>query len=260
MFNYDFSATDLEYFLIILTRVGCFFYTAPFFGISNTPSRIKTGIAIYMSILIYQFVVPHERLVYSTILGYAILVIKEAATGILMGFCMNILSYVTQLAGQLIDMDIGLSMVSVFDPVSRQQTGFSGSMYQYGMLLILIISGLDHYVISALVESFKRIPVGGAVFNWDRLLEVILKVIFDVMNLGFRIFLPIFAAMLLLNVVLGILAKVAPQMNMFTVGIQIKILVGLTVVYLTIIMIPRLSEIVFDEMKVLITDVIEALG
>jgi len=71
----------------------------------------------------------------------------------------------------------------------------------------------------------------------------------DYIVIGFRIVLPIFCVVLLLNAVLGILAKVSPQMNMFAVGIQIKILVGLSVIFFTIGMLPGAADFVFEEMK-----------
>lgn len=260
MFNYDFTASDLEYFLIILTRVSCFVYAAPFYSTSNTPQRIKVGLSVFISILVYRFVTPHMELEYSTLIGYAIIVFKEACLGILIGFSANMIMAVVQFAGSLMDMDIGLSMVNMFDPVSRQQVGFTGAFYQYGVLLILMISGMHYYILRALIASFDLIPVGRVHFNLDSLMGTMLKIFNDIMMLGFRIFLPIFAAMLLLNAVLGILAKVAPQMNMFTVGIQIKILVGLSILFVTVGTLPQISEILYDEIKVLVTMVIGDLG
>ena len=76
----------------------------------------------------------------------------------------------------------------------------------------------------------------------------------DYIVIGFRIFLPVFGVMLLLNAVLGIMAKIAPQMNMFSVGMQLKILVGLSVLFLTIGMLPAISDFIFSEMKVMFTN------
>ena len=77
------------------------------------------------------------------------------------------------------------------------------------------------------------------------------KIVFlgDYISIGFQICLPVFAVMLLLNAVLGILAKVSPQMNMFAVGMQLKVLVGLCVLFFTTGMIPAVSNVIFTEMK-----------
>jgi flagellar biosynthetic protein FliR len=81
----------------------------------------------------------------------------------------------------------------------------------------------------------------------------------DFITISFRLCLPIVAAMLLLNAILGVLAKTAPQVNMFSVGIQIKIIVGLGILFLTIGTIPSASEFIFKEMKIMVTAMVESL-
>ena len=85
----------------------------------------------------------------------------------------------------------------------------------------------------------------------ESLFEAMAAFMTDYIIIGFRIFLPIFGVMLLLNSVLGIMAKIAPQMNMFSVGMQIKILVGLGTLFLTMNMLPSISDFIFSEMQVM---------
>ncbi len=238
---------------MIVTRVTAFVHAAPFFGMNNVPRRAKIGFSLLVSLLLYQYVVPHFALQYDTVLGYAILVLKESMAGILLGFSGNICLYIINLAGSLIDMDIGLSMVSLFDPATRQQVGFSGALYNYSLMLILILSDMHHWILRAFVDSYNTIPTGRIAFDLEDLVGSAVKFLGDYFVIGFRIFLPVFAGMLILNAVLGILAKVAPQMNMFSVGIQIKIIVGLGIMFVTVGMLPGLSDFVFSEMKQLMT-------
>ncbi|MBO4374032.1 MAG: flagellar biosynthetic protein FliR [Lachnospiraceae bacterium] len=253
MIDYGFSIQDLEFFLLIVARVTAFVHAAPFFGMNNVPRRAKIGFSLLVSLLLYQFVVPHYALQYDTVLGYAILVFKETAAGILLGFSGNVCMYIVSLAGSLIDMDIGLSMVSLFDPATRQQVGFSGSLYNYALMLILLITDMHHWILRAFVDSYSTIPTGRIAFDLESLMNSAVKFLGDYFVIGFRIFLPVFAGMLILNAVLGILAKVAPQMNMFSVGIQIKIIVGLGIMFITVGMLPGISDFVFNEMKQLMT-------
>ena len=120
-------------------------------------------------------------------------------------------------------------------------------------MLILLISDMHHWILRAFVDSYSTIPTGRISFDLENLLNSAVKFLGDYFVIGFRIFLPVFAGMLILNAVLGILAKVAPQMNMFSVGIQIKILVGLGIMFVTVGMLPGLSDFVFSEMKQLVT-------
>lgn len=251
MINYSFSIQDLEFYLLVVTRVSCFVFAAPFFSTNNVPRRVKVGFSLVMAFLLYRFVVPHYVLQYNTVLGYATLVLKEAMAGVLLGFSTNLCMYIMQFVGTLSDMDIGLSMVSFFDPVTRVNTGFTGTLYQYSILLILCVSDMYQWILRAFVDSYEVIPTGRIVFDMDSLFISMTSFMTDYITIGFRIFLPIFGVMLLLNSILGIMAKIAPQMNMFSVGMQLKILVGLGVLFLTIGMLPSISEFIFSEMQVM---------
>lgn len=254
MFNYSFSIQDLEFYLLVVTRVSCFVFAAPFFSTNNVPRRVKVGFSLVVAFLLYRFVVPHYVLQYDTLLGYASLVIKEAMAGVLLGFSTNLCMYIMQFVGTLSDMDIGLSMVNFFDPVTRVSTGFTGTLYQYSLLLILCVTDMYQWILRAFVDSYELIPTGRIVFDMDSLFNSMASFMTDYIVIGFRIFLPVFGVMLLLNAVLGIMAKIAPQMNMFSVGMQLKILVGLSVLFLTIGMLPAISDFIFSEMKVMFTN------
>ncbi len=258
MLDISFRYADLEYFLLILVRISCFVYVAPFFSMSNVPHRVKVGFSIFLSYLIYQ-AVDHNEVVYNTLLGYALIVMKEALTGFVIGWGAQICTTVTSFAGSIADMEIGLSMVSLIDPTTREQATFTGVFYQYIFTLFMIISGLYQYLLRALADTFTLIPINGAVFKTEALLESVLMFLGDYIVIGFRIILPIFCAMLFLNCVLGVLAKVSPQLNMFAVGIQFKIVVGLGILFLSVRMLPILSDHVFTQMKRMIVSFVEGM-
>lgn len=258
MVNLSFSLYDLEFFLLIVVRVTCFVYAAPFFNMSDTPHRVKIALGVLISVLIYNSLEP-VQVVYSTVLMYALIVIKEALTGIIIGMSAAICVSILNFAGHLVDMEIGLSMVSLFDPVSKDTVTISGTYFNYSVTLMLLISGLYQFVLSAIVQSFTLIPVNGAIFSSEKLLAAMLSFLRDYLSIGFRLCLPVFASMLLMNAILGILAKVSPQLNMFAVGIQLKILAGLGVLFLTVAMLPTASTIILSEIKVVVSNFMEAL-
>lgn len=258
MVNLAISLPELEFFLLIMVRVTCFVYAAPFFGTPNVPNRVKIALGVFISVLIYNSIVP-GAVAYNSVFAYAIIVIKEAFSGILIGFSANICLSILNFAGHIADMNIGLSMVSVFDPVTKDNVTITGTFYQYTVMLLLFISGLYQYVLAAIVESFSLIPVNGAVFNSEKLVTSMVSFCTDYVLLGFRIVLPVFAAILLLNAILGILAKISPQLNMFAVGIQLKILLGLAVLFITVGVLPAASVMIMDEVRKMITVFSEAM-
>lgn len=249
MIDYSFSIYDLEYFLLILVRVSCFVYVAPFFSMKNTPANVRVAISFFTSLLLYQALTPAEAVTYHSLAGYTVIVLKEALVGLLIGLAANVCTSIVNFAGSIADMETGLSMVTLMDPTSRESTSITGVLYQYVLMLMMIATGMYRYLFGALADTFILIPVNGAVLRADSLVDSLLEFLSDYVIIGFRIVLPIFCSILLLNAVLGVLAKVAPQMNMFAVGIQLKVLVGLSVLFLTAGMLPGIGDFVFDEMK-----------
>lgn len=259
MIDYTFSMYELQILLLIFVRVTCFIFSAPFFNMSNTPNRIKIALGAFLSYLIYRTLQPQEAIVYDTLLGYAAIVLKEAAVGLLVGLSAGICNSIVLFAGRLVDMEIGLAMASEYDPTTRENASVSGIFYEYVVLMLLIVTNLHHYLIKALVETYTLIPINGAVFHTDRLSEAFIGFMSEYLSIGFRICLPVFCVMLITNCILGIMAKVAPQMNMFAVGMQIKLLMGLGVMFLTIGMLPNIADFIYTEMKTMMVSFVEAM-
>lgn len=259
MIDYAFSYADLEYFLLIFVRVACFVFIAPFFSMTNTPKNVRIGLSFFVAVVLYQSV-PREAVVYNTFVGYTVIVLKEAVTGLLIGFGANLCSTIVSFAGRIADMEMGLSMASMLDPTTRQNTSITGIYYNYMILLMLLISGMAEYLLKALAETFILIPVNGAVLRSDTLLVSMIEFMSNYITIGFRICLPIFAVMLILNAVLGILAKVSPQLNMFAVGIQMKVLVGLCILFVTTAMLPDAGRFIYEQMKYMVVSFVEAMG
>ncbi len=252
-----FTIDNFELFFLIFVRITGFIYTAPFFSLKNVPVRVKSGISIFLAAIIFytaQYEVPQ----YNGVIGYAYLVVVEALLGAIMGFFANIAYYIVGFAGNIMDMEIGFSMVNELDPITMTQTTITSNLYGYLVLLMMMATNLHHYFIRAIVDSFRVIDIGQAVFHPDmyKLMGTFLK---DYFEIGFRIVLPIYASILLVNTILAILAKVAPQMNMFVIGMQLKIFVGLFVLLLIIGLVPSVSDFIFNEMIGMMKDALQMM-
>lgn len=240
------SIEELEFFFAILMRIAGFIYTAPFFGLKNVPFRVKAGLTVGLAVVMY-YVLPYEPLQYVGSIGFGILMAEEVLAGVILGFMANICYQILAFAGQLIDFEIGFSMVNELDPVTSAQVTVSGNLYSYAVMLMMMVTYMHHYLLDALIDSYTIVPVGGLNFN-PMIYSVMAKFMGDYFVIAFRIILPLFAATLIVNTVLAILARVAPQMSMFVIGIQIKVLIGLAVMVIMIQMLPGIAELIFDEM------------
>ncbi|MBR1669956.1 MAG: flagellar biosynthetic protein FliR [Butyrivibrio sp.] len=258
MIDYSFSYGDLEIYLLIVVRIMTFIYVCPFFGGTQTPNLVKIGYGLCISILLYG-AVPFYPPEYNTVAGYAVIVLKEAMVGLLVGFSVTLCQQIAAFAGSVVDMQIGLSMVSMMDPATNQQVTITGSLYSQYLTMALILTGMYQYILRALVDTFTLVPINGAMINSDRMLEVMIDFMKDYIVIGFRICLPIFIITFMTNVILGVLAKVSPQMNMFSVGIQIKIIVGLVIMFITVTMLADASNFIMINSKEMIRKFVESM-
>ena len=248
-----FTIENFEFFLLILVRISGFIFAAPFFGLSNVPRRVKAGLSVFIAIVLFESM-EKTPLEYTGVIGYAGIAITELMLGVIMGFMMNCCVYILSFSGQIIDMEIGFAMVNVMNPMANMTTTVTGNLYTYFVMLLLLASDLYRYILKAMLDAFTFIPVGQAVFRIS-IYNVMVTFIKDYFIIGFRIVLPVFAATLVVNVVLGVLAKVAPQMNMFVIGMQLKVFVGLVLLTLAARYMPTVADMIYEEMKVMANEV-----
>jgi flagellar biosynthetic protein FliR len=258
MINYEIAIDQFELFILILMRIASFIYVAPFFNTANTPRRLKIGLAFFITVIVYSL---HSDMTvsYDSVIGYAVLVVEEVVIGLLLGamtsFCVQIIMF----SGKIIDMEIGVSMAQIYDPTTRIQVGIMGNFYYYILLLMLIVSGLYRYLIAAIVETYNVIPVGGVKFGTS-IYKTVIDFMSDYFIIGFRIALPVFATMLLFNCILGILARIAPQMNMFVVGMQLKIFAGIMVIFFTVVMMNPVCNFITNEIKTIMSALVRGMS
>lgn len=243
----SFTVENMEFYLMVLVRITGFVMTAPFFSYQSVPIRMKAAISIMLSIFVIQ-TIPVITISYSGVVGFSILVLKEFVIGAILGFMCNLCFYIVNFAGHVMDMEMGLSMATMFDPSTRMQITVTGNIYNYFMMLLLVVTNMHYYIIRSIIDSFQYFNVGQAVFRMG-LKDIMVDFMANYFLIALRIVLPVFCCMLILNVILGVLTKAAPQMNMFVVGIQIKLIVGLIVLLLLVQTLPMVSDFIFSEMK-----------
>lgn len=252
------SVERVEFFLIILVRISAFMLSAPFFNQKTIPYRVKAGLSFFISMVVFN-TIEYVPLAYTSTVGFMGLVIKEAAIGVSLGFMANICIQILDFSGRLIDTEIGFSMVNVLNPITNVQTSVTGTLYTYLVMLVMLVSDMHYFVLSAILDTFEFIPIEGGKLPPELYLLVV-KFIKEYFIIAFRIVLPVFASILVVNIVLGILAKIAPQMNMFVIGMQLKVFVGLIILFLAIGMLPSITEFIFCEMKYMLSDMIKAFS
>ena len=258
MFEASFSLQSFEYFLLILVRISAFIAVAPFFNLRGVPARVRVGFAGCIAIMMMA-VLPDPDYTYEDVIGYGVIVVKEGITGLLIGFSASICNSIVLFAGHIIDLQIGLTMAQEYNPMTQMNESITGNLYNYLVLLLLLTSRMYEYVIRAICDSYQLIKIDAQVFQWDALLDGITGYMSNLLILGFRIAIPVFVCMMVTNCILGIMAKVAPQMNMFTVGMQIKVLAGLVIVFISMSLLSTVANFLAVEMKRIVVSIIKGM-
>ncbi len=252
----SFTVQNVEFYLLVLLRISAFVMTAPFFSYSTIPHQLKAALSIMLTLIVLN-TIPVVSLSYQGVFGYSVLVLKETVIGLILGFMCSMCMYIISFAGQMMDTEMGLAMSSMFDPLSNIQVTVTGNIYNYLIMLMLLVTNMHYYIIRAITDSFKMFNVGEAVFRTNAIKELAVDFMGNYFLIAFRIVLPVFCCMLLINVVLGVLTKVAPQMNMFVIGIQIKVFVGIILLVILVQTIPTVSDYIFKEMREVISQVLK---
>jgi len=230
--------------LVIGLRVAGLMIFAPFFGSASIPPRIKAVLVIAITAVLYPVYAP--RLQAMPMPNWTLLVASETLIGIAIGIATNVVFEGVQMAGQVLSVQMGYSLVNILDPNTQVDSTVVAFFHQ--SLAMLIFLGLDvhHWILRAVAHSFDYLPPGSATLN-PMFAKAMLHEGAVVLDLGIQIAAPVLAATLLADMVLGLMGKASPQMPLLLLGPAIKSMLGVVVLSVTIQYWPHLFQRYFSE-------------
>lgn len=227
-------ANGLVIFLMVLVRTSSIFLTAPVLGNSNIPMQVKLGLSLLMTLILVPLLASRPLGFDPGDLGALVVaVLQEVALGVVIGLLAQLLFIAIQFAGQVVGMQMGFGMASLFDPTFHTQSTVVAQFYMFvGMLVFLIVDG-HHYLLIALARSFDSIPLGS--FHLDgRLLATLIASTNAMFWTALMIMAPVIGVLILGEVALGLVARIMPQMNIFVASFPIKIGLGILTIMLSL--------------------------
>lgn len=249
------STLTLEAFLLVLVRTGGFLSVAPIFGHKSINAKLRVLIAFCVALAIFS-ATDQTMPEYSTVFGFSMLIVKELLVGLSFGFTASFVMAVLVMAGEFIDREIGFTMSSNFDPSIGAMVTITGELYDKMVLLVVVVSNLHYFILKAIARSFELIPIGRVEINFPYIYTNVIGFIGEYFSIGFRIAMPVFLGATMLNIILGVLAKSSPQLNMFAVGLQLKVLVGLLLLSITVMFIPNIAIYLMEKIQDMLTTLI----
>ena len=224
-----FSADSFWAFLQVFTRVSALFVSAPVFGSREIPNQVKAGLAAILSLVLLPLVKTSlGESVPTTVFGMAATLLGQALIGLLIGFVVSLLFVAVRIGGELIDYQMGFTQAATFNPQFNESVSpIAAFQYQYALVLYLLGNG--HWLLLASLErSFIKLPV--AQLSLSGLTGSFTDVTFGMLVAGIQIAAPAGAVLLVTDIAFAFLNKAMPSMQVFYVGMPVKVLVGLTVV------------------------------
>jgi flagellar biosynthesis protein FliR len=220
-------------FTLVLTRTSTLLMTAPLFGSQVLPRRLRALLAVAMSLIVAP-VYLNTSLPPITHFGeLGRLLANEALVGLLLGLGMNLLLSGIQVAGQIVSQMSGLSLAGVFDPTIEEDVSVFSQLFYFLTLAVFVAIGGHRIVTEALLETFATAPPGNAALGANYL-EVLTSVVTQSFILGIRASAPLLAALLLSNIVLGLISRTLPQINVIAVGFGVNSLLALGLLSLSL--------------------------
>ena len=229
---FNFSHEEFERFLYVFFRVGAFFIFVPIIGSRQFPVRMKIGLALLLSFMTFPLIsglpLPQSK----GMVDLSVYLFAETLVGLTLAFAMRMIFTAVQVAGTVVDFQMGFGVVNVIDPQTETQVSITAQFQNIFAILIYLALNAHHLTIYSIVESFQLInPMQ---FNFtETTMGFILKMFAATFMVAVKIAAPIMTILFLISVGLGLVARTVPQMNVFIVGFPLQIGVGLIMIGLT---------------------------
>lgn len=214
---------QVQKLVLILLRITSFIVVCPGFSFRGLPNIYKVGLSSILSFFIYMVLpeMPLENNMYIIFF----LAIRETVFGLALGFVTNLIFSAVEIAGHLIDFQVGFSMGSVYDPSMGIQASNYGRLYYWMGICAFFLLDLHHQVISALIRSFELVPLSAMTFSGLGV-EAILSIFSRIFELGFNLAAPMIIVVLITDVVLAVISRTVPQINVLILGMPLKAMVS----------------------------------
>jgi flagellar biosynthetic protein FliR len=219
------GTNDLIVYILVLTRISGVFFMAPVLGSRNIPPQVKIGLSLIFALLLMPFIAPPPLDNNINLVALTLMIAKELSVGAIIGFTATLIFTGFLLAGQIIDFQMGFGMVNVVDPLSNVSVSIIGQFKNMMAVLVFLAINGHHFFFSALSRSFEILPL--TTFSLTQgVTSSFINIVADVFIIGFKIGAPAIGVLLISELAVGIIARTVPQMNVFVVGIPMKITVG----------------------------------
>ena len=251
---------ELDYYnwLFVFMRLGAFLLMLPFFTIADFPPTMRVALGVLASFLVAPTLPPFPS-AHMEVVALIGIMVKEISIGLLLGFVARLIFFTVDLAGAIISTEMGLSMASVFDPLSNTSGQIPSTILFYVATMVMLTLNLHHWMLLGLVRTYEVLPIGTAHLNVT-LFETIVARTSDIFSLGLQMAAPVMAVSFVVTLVFALLGRAVPQMNVFSESMGFRIAAGLIVFGFTLQIAAEYVHNYFDRLPDDLLAVAQMLG
>ncbi|MDX9835726.1 MAG: flagellar biosynthetic protein FliR [Desulfobulbus sp.] len=224
---------QFQTFLLCLARVIALVAAIPAFSGIAATVRVKVGLAFATTLVLFPLMAPHTPQVDFTLTSFGLLMVNEVLLGALIGLVAQLVFTAVSFGGTVIGYQMGFAAANIFDPQTTQQLSLMSQFINILALLAFLAMDIHHFFFRVIVESYQLLPPGPLDFSGGAV-ETLMRLASHMFVLGVKFSAPVLALLLITNMVLGILARVFPQLNVFMLSFPLNIGIALLVIGLTL--------------------------
>lgn len=247
--------TQFTLFLYILARMSGFVLFNPLLGRRTIPGIFRSGLILLLSVSVLSSTQQTVEMPATTV-ELMLHLLLELGVGFLLGMAVNFFFYIPQLAGEVIDTQMAMTMNQIYDATSQANLSTTAVLLNLAMSLLFFAANGHHTLLRILLTSGQVVPFGGVTFN-DTVFQAMLQLFIQCTVLAVKVSMPILAAELVGEIGMGILMKVIPQINVFSINIELKVIIGLFLIFL---LISPISEFLLQIEQQMLGSLSELLG
>ncbi len=238
---------NIRLFLLVFFRIIAMVEVAPLISSTSIPQVAKVGLSLFLAAMVFPGVLASGYALPDATFQYVLLLLGEAALGLLIGFLLNLIFSAFQLAGQLFSLQMGFSASEVFDPLSQVEIPLMGEfMNLIAMLVFISSNGMQKFLLVGVERSFQYLRAVDLVTHREGIITLLINGLAGLFQSALTISFPILGTLLLVSIVTGLMAKAAPQMDVLSMGFQISIGVAFLVMFATLPFIMTAMERIID--------------
>jgi len=222
--------------VLLLVRPGMLVIATPFLGAVNAPPQVRVGLTVLIAVLLASHVAVPPAVPAG---GLPLVILREMAIGLALALAIRVLIFAAEFTGHFTGYQIGLSLGSLIDPATGVRNNVLAILYAQLATVIALVLNVHHALLRALADSYAALPIGLGGIG-DTLAESVSRMLGLVFVLGLRLAMPVIVVLLLVELALGLVARVAPSLNVIVAGAPVRLVVGLLVVASSLAMLPSL--------------------